>query len=142
MTGELPWTVPQKTADQYGIRPGDELEWIPGRESIRLELVSKAKSANQLTLEERLTLFDATTKWIDDLQADQLKEAKEQRTRIAGENRGWTREELYERSWLPWSTLTFWFTAATREILCEDFEHGRMYGNVRIRNPFVALGLE
>jgi predicted nucleic acid-binding protein len=27
------------------------------------------------------------------------------------------------------------------EILSEDFEHGRMYGTVRIRNPFVALGL-
>jgi predicted nucleic acid-binding protein len=25
------------------------------------------------------------------------------------------------------------------EILSEDFEHGRMYGTVRIRNPFVAL---
>ena len=26
------------------------------------------------------------------------------------------------------------------EILSEDFEHERMYGTVRIRNPFVALG--
>jgi len=27
------------------------------------------------------------------------------------------------------------------EILSEDFEHGRRYGTVRVRNPFVALGL-
>lgn len=27
------------------------------------------------------------------------------------------------------------------EILSEDFEHGRIYGTVRIRNPFIALGL-
>lgn len=27
------------------------------------------------------------------------------------------------------------------EILSEDFEHGRRYGTVRVRNPFVELGL-
>jgi len=27
------------------------------------------------------------------------------------------------------------------EILSEDFEHGRIYGTVRIRNPFLAAGL-
>jgi predicted nucleic acid-binding protein len=27
------------------------------------------------------------------------------------------------------------------EILSEDFEHGRWYGRVRVRNPFVELGL-
>lgn len=27
------------------------------------------------------------------------------------------------------------------EILSEDFEHGRRYGTVRVRNPFVDLGL-
>jgi hypothetical protein len=27
------------------------------------------------------------------------------------------------------------------EILSEDFEHGRRYGTVRIKNPFVEMGL-
>ncbi len=27
------------------------------------------------------------------------------------------------------------------ELLSEDFEHGRRYGTVRVRNPFVELGL-
>lgn len=27
------------------------------------------------------------------------------------------------------------------EILSEDFEHGRRYGNVRVRNPFLEAGL-
>ena len=27
------------------------------------------------------------------------------------------------------------------ELLSEDFEHGRRYGNVRVRNPFLAAGL-
>jgi hypothetical protein len=43
-----------------------------------------------------LALFDANTKWLDELQADQLKEAKAKGMRVTRENRGWTREELYE----------------------------------------------
>lgn len=27
------------------------------------------------------------------------------------------------------------------ELLSEDFEHGRKYGTVRVRNPFLAAGL-
>lgn len=96
MTSKLQLTVPKAIADQYGIHPGDELEWIPAGESIRVELVRrKAKSGQQLTAEERLELFDANTKWLDELQAEQLKEAKAKGTHITRENRGWTREELY-----------------------------------------------
>ncbi|MGA8271080.1 MAG: AbrB/MazE/SpoVT family DNA-binding domain-containing protein [Candidatus Sulfotelmatobacter sp.] len=96
VTSKLQLTVPKAIADQYGIHPGDELEWIPAGESIRVELVRrKAKSGQQLTAEERLELFDANTKWLDELQAEQLKEAKAKGTHITRENRGWTREELY-----------------------------------------------
>ncbi len=97
VTSKLQLTVPKAIADQYGIRPGDELDWIPAGESIRIELVRrKAKGGNELTTEERLALFDANMKWLDELQADQLKEARAKGTRITRENRGWTREELYE----------------------------------------------
>src|SRR6267154_3472365 len=48
------------------------------------------------TTEERLALFDANMKRIDKLQAEQLKEARKNDTRITRENRGWTRKELYE----------------------------------------------
>ena len=96
MTSKLQLTVPKKIADQYGIRPGDDLEWVPAGESIRVELVRrKAKAGHELTTKERLALFDANTKWLDELQADQLKEAKAKGTRLARETRGWTREELY-----------------------------------------------
>ena len=96
MTSKLQLTVPKKIADQYGIRPGDELEWIPAGESIRVELVRrKAKAGHELTTEERLALFDANMKWLDELQAEQLKDARAKGTRITRENRGWTREELY-----------------------------------------------
>ncbi len=97
MTSKLQLTVPKKIADQYGIRPGDELEWIPAGESIRVELVRrKAKAGHELTMEEKLALFDANTKWLDELQADQLKEAKAKGMRITRQTRGWTREELYD----------------------------------------------
>lgn len=100
MTTKLQLTVPKAIADQYGIRPGDELKWIPAGESIRVELVRpKAKASHQLTVEERLALFDANTKWLDKLQAEQLKEAKAKGTRLTRltrETRGWTREELYD----------------------------------------------
>lgn len=98
VTSKLQLTVPKAIADQYGIRPGDELEWIPAGESIRVELVrnrersgaGKAKNA-----EEWLKRFDENTKWLDELQADQLREAKRKGTRLTRETRGWTREDLY-----------------------------------------------
>ena len=45
---------------------------------------------------------------------------------------------------LSWFDAHLWAYAdhyGLPEILSDDFEHGRMYGTVRIRNPFVALGL-
>ena len=94
VTSKLQLTVPKKIADQYGIRPGDELEWIPAGESIRVELMRrKAKGGHELTTEEKLALFDAGTKRLHELQAGELK--KNQGNTVARETRGWTREELY-----------------------------------------------
>jgi bifunctional DNA-binding transcriptional regulator/antitoxin component of YhaV-PrlF toxin-antitoxin module len=96
VTSKLQLTVPKVIADQYGIRPGDELEWVPAGESIRVELVRrKARAGHELTTEERLALFDDNTKWLDELQAEELKEAEAKGTRTTRENRGWTREDLY-----------------------------------------------
>jgi len=101
VTSKLQLTVPKKIADQYGIRPGDELEWIPAGENILVRLLGKARSGQGLTREERLALFDANTKWLDEIQAGELKEAKAKGTRLTRENRGWTREELYEDRGYP-----------------------------------------
>jgi hypothetical protein len=43
---------------------------------------------------------------------------------------------------LPWYDAPLWAYAehyGLAEILSEDFEHGRRYGTVRVRNPFVDL---
>jgi|SRR5271166_6331821 len=45
---------------------------------------------------------------------------------------------------LPWFDAHLWAYAehyGIPELLSEDFEHGRFYGPVRVRNPFVELGL-
>lgn len=45
---------------------------------------------------------------------------------------------------LPWYHAHLWAYAehyGLAEILSEDFEHGRRYGTVRVRNPFADLGL-
>jgi predicted nucleic acid-binding protein len=45
---------------------------------------------------------------------------------------------------LSWFDAHLWAYAehyGIAEILSEDFEHGRMYGRVRVRNPFVEAGL-
>ncbi len=96
VTSKLQLTVPKKIADQYGIHPGDELEWIPAGDSIRVEPArSRTKNNAELTVKQRLALFDANTKWLDELQAEQLKQTKAKGARVTRENRGWTREELY-----------------------------------------------
>jgi hypothetical protein len=69
----------------------------PKADSIRVELLlRKARAGRQLTVGERREKFDANTKWLDELQADQLKEAKANGTRVTRSNRGWTRKDLYE----------------------------------------------
>ncbi len=101
VTSKLQLTVPKKIADQYGIRPGDELEWIPAGDCIRVQLLRKKRDGHELSTEGKLALFDANTKWLDELQFDQIKEAKRKETRITRETRGWTREEIYEDRGLP-----------------------------------------
>ena len=102
VTSKLQLTVPKAIADQYGIRPGDELEWVPAGESIRIEVVRrKAKGGHELTTEEKLALFDSNMARIDKLQAKELADAKAKGTRVTRENRGWTREELYEDRGFP-----------------------------------------
>ena len=44
---------------------------------------------------------------------------------------------------LPWFDAHIWAYAehyGLPEILSEDFEHGRRYGTVRVKNPFLEIG--
>lgn len=96
MTSKLQLTVPKVIAEKYGIRPGDELEWSPAGESIRVELPGgKRKSGMRLNAKERLALFDAATKRIRE-RVKRLQGGKpSQKSEPVRSERGWTRKELY-----------------------------------------------
>lgn len=87
VTSKLQVTVPKAVADQYGIRPGDEIEWQAAGDAIRV--VPRAGRDRALGREERLRLFDRAT----------ARQARRPRPAAAGagSGRGWTREELYAR---------------------------------------------
>jgi bifunctional DNA-binding transcriptional regulator/antitoxin component of YhaV-PrlF toxin-antitoxin module len=100
VTSKLQLTVPKVIADKYGIRPGDELEWTPAGEGIRIELArGRRKSAMRLNATERLALFDGATKRMRDREKSILGGRPKPSSEKSG--RGWTREELYEDRGLP-----------------------------------------
>lgn len=95
MTSKLQLTVPKAVADEYGIRPGDELEWIPAGDSIRIVLKNGRNSLKtKLPLEERLKLFDQAT------ERQRLRNQKfyeENGVPTSDAERDWKREDLYTR---------------------------------------------
>ena len=96
VTTKLQVTVPKAIADQYGIRPGDELEWVPAGETIRVVPIGRTRrSAKQLSVKERLALFDQAT------ERQRRREAMFGKEPVisseSNADRGWTREEIYIR---------------------------------------------
>lgn len=89
MTSKLQATLPKALAEQYGIRPGDEIEWCAAGDCIRV--VPPGRSRPGRPADERVKLFDEAT------------ERQRSREQASGAHpgdqaaRGWTREELYER---------------------------------------------
>lgn len=93
VTSKLQLTIPKAVANQYKIRPGDELDWMPAGDAIRVVKHTESGKAQSLTVEQRLRLFDQAT-------ARQNKRDAAYRKRHGAErtvSRGWTREELYDR---------------------------------------------
>jgi AbrB family looped-hinge helix DNA binding protein len=85
VTSKLQVTVPKALAERFRIRPGDEIAWEAGSDSIR---IVPARDLRPLSSADRLKLFDRATE-------RQQQRRHPGRTRPA--DRGWTREELYER---------------------------------------------
>ncbi|HEV2856505.1 MAG TPA: AbrB/MazE/SpoVT family DNA-binding domain-containing protein [Thermoanaerobaculia bacterium] len=88
VTSKLQVTVPKAIADRFGIRPGDEIEFMPGEDSLRI-LLSPEKT--RYDAENRLRLFDQAT------QRQREREKGRNRAEASETDRGWTREELYDR---------------------------------------------
>ncbi len=92
VTSKLQVTVPKAIADQFGIRAGDEIEWIAAGEGIRVVPAGKEGGQRTRGVEGRLELFDQATQ----------RQRKRDRTHLGRElkssgDRGWTREDLYQR---------------------------------------------
>ena len=98
VTSRLQLTVPKAVADQYGIRPGDNLDWVPAGDVIRVVRSSPQKRPGR-SIEERLALFDQAT------ERQRWREAIPATAEIPVEPgwkpheiaRGWRREDLYTR---------------------------------------------
>jgi AbrB family looped-hinge helix DNA binding protein len=87
VTSKYQVTVPKRIAEQYGIHPGDNIDWVAAGQVIRVVPPNR-----QVVLEDResrLRLFDQATERQRHRQADA-------KTQPPG-NRGWRREDLYER---------------------------------------------
>jgi bifunctional DNA-binding transcriptional regulator/antitoxin component of YhaV-PrlF toxin-antitoxin module len=102
VTSKLQLTLPKAIADQYKIRPGDDLDWLPAGEAIRVVKRDAADGTEEATagamIKERLQLFDQATA------RQRKRQAESGRSRPAAgsqssqrRERGWKREELYER---------------------------------------------
>jgi len=96
VTSKLQLTVPKAIADRYKIRPGDELEWLPAGETIRVVKRSRSasRSAGAASLQQRLGLFEQAT-----ARQEKRNTAFRKKHALGAEpsNRGWTREDLYDR---------------------------------------------
>ena len=90
VTSKLQVTIPKALADQYGIEPGDEIEFQPAGPQMRVVLERERRRQN-LSLAERLRLFDAAR--ARQRAREDTREVKAAQT----SDRGWTREELYSR---------------------------------------------
>ena len=87
ITSKYQVTLPKAIAEQYEIRPGDNIDWEPAGEVIRV--VPAGKQAVSGDRESRLHWFDLATE-------RQRRRAARGRNQPA-RDRGWKREDLYKR---------------------------------------------
>ena len=90
VTSKLQVTIPKHIADEYGIAPGDEIDFVPAGDSIRV-ILPRQRPRSMLSLEERLRLFDEST-------ARQREREKHMvLPKDPPAERDWRREDLYTR---------------------------------------------
>ena len=94
MTSKLQVTIPKRIAMAYAITPGSEVEFQEAGEVIRLVPIKETEASPTDELEHRLSVFDGAT---------ERQAARNARSGMGVGNdsetdRGWTREELYDRA--------------------------------------------
>lgn len=89
MTSKRQVTLPKELADAYGIQPGDEIDWEPAGDAIRV--IPRSRPRTGLSVPERLRLFDEATR------RDEERWAGRTLPDAPPTDRGWTRDELHDR---------------------------------------------
>ena len=87
VTSKLQVTIPKAVAERYGLRPGDDIEWVPAGDAIRVLPQGRRPAVD---LDTRLELFDRATE-------RQLRRQSRRIRKSAHPGRGWKREDLYIR---------------------------------------------
>ena len=88
VTSKLQVTIPKEIARRYGIEPGTDVEWLPAGEAIRV--VPPSAHPGTADRARRLQLFDAATPRV-------LARRRDWTGRSEPADRGWTRDDLYDR---------------------------------------------
>lgn len=87
VTSKLQVSLPKALAERYGIRPGDDIKWEAAGEIIHV--IPPERVVPEHSRDEQLSFFDEATLRQQQRQIDrQLSRPSE---------RGWSREDLYER---------------------------------------------
>lgn len=94
VTSKLQVTIPKAVAEAHGIKPGTEIQFESAGDAIRVTTVREEGGdydAAKLDLDFRLRLFDEATERQKAREVTQLERVG------ANTDRGWTREDLYQR---------------------------------------------
>ncbi len=89
ITSKLQVTVPKRLADEYGLVPGSEVTFVGVGGVILLRPGRSAPGG--LSVEERIALFDAATARLEARLGSTPPSPR-------ATDRGWSREELYDRA--------------------------------------------
>jgi bifunctional DNA-binding transcriptional regulator/antitoxin component of YhaV-PrlF toxin-antitoxin module len=92
VTSKLQVTVPKALAEQYRIKPGDDILWVAAGDAIRV-VPARSGLPRKDTIARRLAIFDRAS----ERQSARQAERRAARRQPSGKDRGWTRDELYER---------------------------------------------
>jgi AbrB family looped-hinge helix DNA binding protein len=95
VTSKLQVTIPKAIAERYAIEPGQEVEWMQAGDAIRV--VPQGALHAALDARGRAELFDRATARQHAREGALSSECAGAIDRGGGGDRGWTREDLYER---------------------------------------------
>ncbi len=87
VTGKFQITLPKRLVDAFGISVGDEVELLAAGDGIHIVPASSVRPG--LSTLDRLRLFDEAT--------HRMKASLQEKKFPAQTDRGWTREDLYDR---------------------------------------------